>query len=72
LLEDRQSFGPRRKCDGAPPIVFTAKGKNKWSLKRTAVLPSGRYTIRSRATDASGNTEHVRKHGKNVLSLHVK
>jgi hypothetical protein len=72
LSEDGQSFGPLRKCDGAPPIVFPAKGTSKWSLKMPAVLPAGRYTIRSRATDRSGNTERVRKHGKNVLVLHVK
>ncbi len=71
LLEDGLSFGPLRICDGAPPIIFPAKGTSKWSLRRAAVLPRGRYTIRSRATDASGNTEAVRQLGPNVLVLHV-
>jgi hypothetical protein len=72
LRESGHSFGPLRRCDGEPPIVFPAKGTSKWSLMRPAVLPAGRYTIRSRATDAAGNVEAVRRRGANVLSLRVK
>ncbi len=72
LREDRSSFGSVRSCNGAPPIVFPAKGKGKWSLKLTVVLPAGTYTIRSLATDAAGNRERIHRKGANVLSLHVK
>jgi hypothetical protein len=73
LLENGHSFGPLRKCDGAPPIVLPAKGTSKWSLHRPAVLPAGRYTIRSRAIDAAGNIEaHPPGPKANVLTLHVK
>jgi hypothetical protein len=69
LLEDGHSFGPLRKCDGKPPIVFQANGGRNWVLNLRAVLPAGRYTIRSRATDKSGNTERIRRQGKNVFVL---
>jgi hypothetical protein len=72
LLEDGRHFGPIRKCDGAPPIVFPAKGTSQWSLKMPAVLPAGSYTIRSRATDAAGNVQAVRGPGPNVILLRLK
>jgi hypothetical protein len=73
LLENGHSFGPLRKCDGVPPIVLPAKGTSRWSLHRPAVLPAGRYTIRSRAIDAAGNIEgHPPGPNANVLTLRVK
>ena len=72
LLEDGRSFGPKRKCDGKPPIIFRAKGTKEWSLKMPADLPAGKYTMRARATDAAGNVQPVRREGPNVLSLRVR
>jgi hypothetical protein len=52
-----------------PPIVFPAKGTKSWVLKMPARPPKGKYTIRSLATDRSGNVQKVKRTGPNVIKI---
>jgi hypothetical protein len=36
-----------------------AKGAKRWSLRATAKLPKGTYTVRVQAIDARGNLERA-------------
>jgi len=45
-----------KKTDCAPRWLV-AKGTSSWSLKLKKKLPAGRYTVRTSAVDAAGNTQ---------------
>jgi hypothetical protein len=54
----------------AKPILFIAKGTNRWHITLNAHLPSGNYRATARSVDASQNKERP-THRRNVIRFEV-
>lgn len=48
------------------PLYVRAAGRDRWSLRRRARLPRGRYVVRARAVDAAGNAQRALVRGTAV------
>jgi hypothetical protein len=67
FLGANHRFSTARSCTKSSYV--DAKGTSSWSLKLTT-LPTGRYTIWSRAIDAAGNVERKNR-TRNLLVLRI-
>jgi hypothetical protein len=69
FLQANGRFSARRSCTQVSYVP--ARGVSRWRFKRKLKLRPGRYIVRSRGTDPSGNVELPRKKG-NRLKLKLR
>jgi hypothetical protein len=59
---------PRRSC--RRPILFTARGRTRWTFAKTLHVPPGNYRAVVRATDTFGNKETPSKR-RNIIRFRM-
>jgi hypothetical protein len=66
---NRYRLTRRRNC--RRPVLFTAKGKRRWSFTFPLELKRGRYRVQARATDRARNKETPKKR-RNIVPFRVR